>query len=537
MGLFCACGMKVRPFLAVLLAVALALLSLGLGGWVLLVRRSPLALQRQPLTPPALARFVPRQAPLALYWQLDAERAPAYARAVANPRQRRAAGDTVAALRDGAFAAAGLDYHDELAGWLGSELALAITDPPSAEGQPAGWLLALRGRDGEGARRFLQRFWQTRSLAGVDLQVSRYRGMGLISGRGALLGQDPQPLATALIDEELVLIASGRTVLERALDASQIEELHQGSLPILQRSLARVDAGVALLVARPAALGALLDLPLPAEHGPEWLVAALAPQGRGLVVEARLEGGDDPPRLAPWPADALLDPLAIAPTALALLQDPAAQLAHPLAATWVRPLLARAGADGPLPLSVAQAAEGPLLLATRPGGWLLGTPAGDPDPQALMPALAEEGLSQAPLRVEGQLLQVWSRLGVKPARGTRSAALEVELAAARRSAAGEAWWSSDLEGLDRQAPARRNPEQRRRLEQLQALAWPEAPLQWALGPSQARQVLADWQPWRLLSGLAAAPLSEPVSGLALAAAPDGQGWRLRGLLQVEGADG
>ena len=73
-----------------------------------------------------------------------------------------------------------------------------------------GWVLALTSNDSDGARRFLQRFWQTRSLAGTDLRISSYRGMGVISGRGALQGRQQQPLATALIDDNLLLLASGR---------------------------------------------------------------------------------------------------------------------------------------------------------------------------------------------------------------------------------------------------------------------------------------------------------------------------------------
>ena len=60
--------MKARPFLAALLAVALAMLSFGLAGWWLLLQRSPLALQHQALSMPLAARFVPRTAPLSLHW-------------------------------------------------------------------------------------------------------------------------------------------------------------------------------------------------------------------------------------------------------------------------------------------------------------------------------------------------------------------------------------------------------------------------------------------------------------------------------------
>jgi hypothetical protein len=184
--------MKARPFLAAVLAAALALLSLGAAGWWLLWQRGPLALQNQPLNLPLAARFVPRSAPLSLHWLLSPEQPAAYARAVAPPRQRRQAAAAADRLRDAAFAAAGLDYSSELASWLGRESSFALLTPPGGDELP-GWVLALRSRDGDGARRFLQRFWQSRSLAGTDLQITSYRGMGLISGRGALLGQDPSP--------------------------------------------------------------------------------------------------------------------------------------------------------------------------------------------------------------------------------------------------------------------------------------------------------------------------------------------------------
>ena len=125
----------------------------------------------------------------------------------------------------------------------------------------AGWVLALTSRDDDGARRFLQRFWQTRSLAGTDLQISSYRGIGVISGQGASPAHDPQSLATALIDDDLLLLASGRGVLEQALDVSQLPDQHQLGDQRLQRQVAELGEGVALLTASPHALEHWLQLP------------------------------------------------------------------------------------------------------------------------------------------------------------------------------------------------------------------------------------------------------------------------------------
>ncbi len=535
--------MKGRPFLAVVLTVALLLFGLGLGGWSLVLRRSPLQLQHQPLTMPAAARFVPRQAALSLYVATDGEQPVAYARALAPTRRRREAVASVEGLRDAAFAVAGLDYRDELAGWLAPGIALALfdggaTDPVSvaanpvatspALAAPGGWLLALRSRDDDGARRFLQRFWQTRSLAGTDLQVSSYRGMGLISGRGALVGRDPVPLATALINDDLVLIASGRGVLEQALDVSQIDELNQATLPLLQRGLGQLGEGVALLLARPLALERWLALPLPQDPAlrPGLLLAALRPQGTALQLDALLElpealelSGADPLRQR-----SLLEGLAGQPASLALLQNPAALLRQPLLAPLVRRAIA-AEAAGSLPALVGAGDGGPMLAARGNQGWLLGTPADQPTPERLEAALAAEGLIAAPLELGERRALVWTRLQADPRRGRGDSAgadqLRASLAGWRSVEGAQAWWGDSLALLEAR-PAAGGAAQR--LEQrLVALERPEAPLRWALEPEPARDLLKPWRPWRLLTALAGGGLEQPVRGLALSVDSEGSG--------------
>ncbi|MFM7675424.1 MAG: DUF3352 domain-containing protein [Synechococcus sp.] len=524
--------MKVRPFLAVVLLVALVLLGLGLGGWWLVWERSPLQLQRQPLRVPLAARFVPRSAPLALYLLADAEQPVTYARAVAPTRERRAAAAVVERLRDGAFAAAGLDYSGELSSWLGPEVSLALfgtAEEPAADG----WLLALRSRSDQGARRFLQRFWQTRSLAGTDLQISRYRGMGLISGRGALRGQNPTPLATALIDDDLVLIGSGRGVLEQALDVSQIDELNQAADPHFQERLEQLGRGVAVLRARPAALRRWFGMPasLAADDTVSELVAALRPQGRHLRLEGLLQWKGPAPALEPADPAGLLAQLRGGSRELLVLQNPAALLESPLA-PWLGPLEDPDPAS-PLPALVAAHDDGPLLWSDTPEGWVLGSGTDRPDPAALEASLQASGLVMAPLALEGsspEAVQVWTRLSLAAGRGERE--LTASLAGARTLAEGWAWWGENLAVLDTQRSGRGGPQGR--LAQLAALEAPTAPLQRAMAAEPARRFLETWRPWQLLSGLAGGPLAEPVEGAALAVEAEGDSLRLRARLELAG---
>ena len=601
MGASCLGRMKARPFLAVLLSLSLVLLGLGGGAWWLVLNRSPLQLRQRPLAVPLAARFVPRQAPLGLFLLTDGEEPLGYARAVAAPRQRRAASEALAQLRDGTFAAAGLDYPSELASWLGPEIGLALIGSGQGEGGADGWLLSLRSRDGDGARRFLQRFWQSRSLAGTDLQISRYRGMGLISGRGALVGAKTTSIATALIDDDLVLIASGRGVLEQALDVSQIDALNLASSDAFRRGVADLGRGMALLVARPAALAPWLGIPedLGSQAGITGLIASLRPDGASLAVDVAVtmaprqessaspespqprespgalaevdlgadSGGDpepggqaeasgaaEPGGAAPVPPGSLasssqgLEPV-VAPdlgeellvhlrgeaSSLALVNDPRQLMG--LLQPWLARILGPA--SGPLPGLVMAADAGPLLWAEGRDGWLLGTGALEPAPAALEPALAAQGLIAAPLTLaKGGPLTVWTHLSV-PSSGRRGAGdgrqLEAELVGVRAVEADLAWWSHGLERLRQQAESRQQPSDR--LRQLQAIYpgandQPGIAARLAVDGQRARRLLGQWSGWRLLSGLAGAPLEEAVQGFSLALAPGADGLRLTARLDL-----
>jgi len=547
--------MKARPFLAVVLAAAFALVSSGVLAWWLLWQRGPLALQRQPLQIPLAARFVPRTAPLSLHWLASPEQAAAYARAVAPPRQRRQAAAALDRLRDGAFAAAGLNYRDELASWLAPGIALALFDgapppvaldtaTPSSRNAPApgGWLLALSSRDDAGARRFLQRFWQTRSLAGTDLQVSRYRGMGLISGRGALVGQQPVPLATALIDDDLLLIASGRGVLEEALDVSQIAELNQAADPGLQAGLERLGSGAALLVARGAAAVPLgLPAAAPDASPPARLLASLRPEGRSLRLEVLVDhpAAQDVAAvtLAEEPRRQLLNLAPARPASLALLQDPALLRQDPLLRGLVDLAGPRGAAAGPLPSLLLGRADGPLLSVRIDDDWLLATPSGQPAAAELEAPLAAAGLIPAPLETASGSVTVWTRLEAGGGRGTRAAGrdgrdrLLAPVEGWQGNQDGLALWGRSLALLDRQPDSRGA---RPRQLQLQQLDHPGAPIQWALDAEPARALLASWGPWRRLAGLAGGPIDGSVRGLALAAEPGGDALAIHARLDLGG---
>ena len=522
--------MKGRSFLLALVAVAMVLLTLALGVWWAMARQSPLRLMDRPLELPRSARFMPSDAALTLHWLVDPRQVPAYAQAVAPIRQRRLVNDSTRQLRDGAFALAGLDFGNELAGWIGSEVSFAVLDAPaqqSGEQPKEGWVLALSSRDEDGAKRFLQRFWQTRSLAGTDLQISRYRGMGLISGRGALLGRDPQPIATALIDDDLLLLASGRGVLEQALDVSQLESQHQLGDPVLASDLERFGRGAAVLIANPGAMDRWLGVPSAiTDRGDlQGLVAALTPQGPDLALDAVVHFREPtiPSATQSIESDVLLRDAGGDAETVALLTNPSALLAadadEPLA-QWIAPLLRQSieSVSTGAAAAVVGLDEGPMLWQQGPQGWVLGTRPNRPDPEMVDGRLQELGLTRSALDSDGQSLQVWTRLARQRRRGEES--LQAELAVALERHTGVNWWAETLDGLRRRSES---GDQIQRLQQLQQLQFEnQSPLahQLAMAAAPSRSYLGQWRPWELVQGVAGRSLLPAVQGLAVAGGAD-----------------
>ena len=522
--------MKGRSFLLALVAVAMVLLTLALGVWWAMARQSPLRIMDRPLELPRAARFMPSDAALTLHWLVDSRQVPAYAQAVAPVRQRQLVNDSTRQLRDGAFALAGLDFSTELAGWIGPEVSFAVLDAPaqqSGEQPKQGWVLALSSRDEDGAKRFLQRFWQTRSLAGTDLQISRYRGMGLISGRGALLGRDPQPIATALIDDDLLLLASGRGVLEQALDVSQLDSQHQLGDPVLAADLQSFGRGAAVLIATPGAMDRWLGVPsaITAREDLQGLVASLTPQGADLALDAVVHFREPLiPRLSQLAdSDVLLRDAGGDAETVALLTNPAALLAadanEPLS-QWIAPLLRQSieSVSTGAAAAVAGLDEGPMLWQQGPQGWVLGTRPNRPDPDVVDQRLQGLGLTGSTLDSEGQPVQVWTRLARQRRRGEES--LQAELAVALERHTGVNWWAETLDGLRRRGESGDLMQRQQQLQELQSASQSALSQQLALAAAPSRLHLGQWRPWELVQGVAGRSLLPAVKGLAVSAGAD-----------------
>ncbi|WP_088892012.1 DUF3352 domain-containing protein [Leptolyngbya ohadii] len=289
--------MKLRPFLTVLTAIVLVLISASVAGAVWLSRQSPVGLDDKRISsPPEAALFVSRQAPLMLSLQINPDRLKAYRltnvpigeraqiQAQFDRWQRRLLGESK------------LSYGDDIAPWAADEMTLALMNPDvdrdPANGQQPGYLLAVEVADPTQAQASLQRFWRSQTsarnqvkemFAGVELTYANND-----SRRSSGTEIESPSLTTAIVSDRFVLFANYPKVLKQALNNVQVAELGLNADRTYQQAVEQLSdrrIGMAFVNLPQFATWLTAERPEPIDSR---LIAALQPTTEGILAKLTL---------------------------------------------------------------------------------------------------------------------------------------------------------------------------------------------------------------------------------------------------------
>ncbi|MBD0334486.1 MAG: DUF3352 domain-containing protein [Cyanobacteria bacterium Co-bin13] len=455
--------MKVRTFFSTLTLVVVALLVVGIGGFIGLTSRSPLFLLGQGgQSLPAAAPFVPKNAPVMVSLLTRPDRLTDLWLLLAAPGDRRQTQAEIARLEKSLLAGVGLTYEEDIRPWLDSEITFAVTtadlDQDPENGDQPGYLLAMSCRDSERAKAVLELFWQKRAIAGDRLSFEQFAGSKLIytqpqqpqtdqsqseAARSAL-----QSVASALVGQKFVLFANDPRVLQQALTAAQSRDLNLEHDLGYRRAVASLSdnrIGLAVVNLPPSLSWLGLATRAPAAIRAQGLgspggvvdraIFSLRPHRQGLLADTVLLAAAGHPFQPQQVTSELLPEAAQflpADTALAavgsqldqLWQDVRSNLPHYAAAVpawqplWQR-LQAPLANQPPEPLLDWITGDYALGLVTHSPqstpGWVLAAQHQDNTAAAMahFDELArQQGLSVGPLTLAGQSVSAWTRLSI-----------------------------------------------------------------------------------------------------------------------------
>ncbi len=284
--------MQWRRFVTILLAGALALLTLAGGGVAWVLAQSPLNLKDGGVNAtPTAAMFVPKQAPLMVSLLVNPDRFESLLTWATPLGDRPATQRELRELKAGLLSPVDLAYRGEIQPWLGEEITLAITsldyDRNPENGAQLGYLFAAEAKNATAGRTFLQLLYAKGAIAGqADLVFEQYQGVNLIYRQGR---QGGASLASAVVGDRYVLIANHPKVLRDAINNVQVPSLNLAASETYQQALApitRPRIGVAYVNLLALANGFETEPTAPAPA--VTLALTLGPQG--LIADTAITG-------------------------------------------------------------------------------------------------------------------------------------------------------------------------------------------------------------------------------------------------------
>lgn len=293
--------MKFRAFFKILAAIAGFLLLIGTIGFVWVLAQSPVSLLRgSAQAQPTAAMFVPKQAPLMASLLVNPDRLGTLRRVLANSRDRASARAEFEQFQQGILGSSELNYVRDVKPWIGDEVTAAITtldvDRDAANGKEAGYLLALRTKDTERSREFLQVFWQKRAIANTKLQFEQYKGTRIIYGSVEGSESIPMTVASAVVGNRYVLFANSPKVLLDAINNVQADDLNLEHSSDYQKAISALRNSKGHAALDQNRIGVMfLNLPQVAEltgqDAPQTdssVAVALGLNRRGLIAETAI---------------------------------------------------------------------------------------------------------------------------------------------------------------------------------------------------------------------------------------------------------
>lgn len=213
--------------------ISLLIVGANAYGWVI-SHRSMLLLNRDRPQPPATAVFVPKKSPIAISLLANVDDLVNLNLLAIPTSQHRAARQAIKIWQRQLSDRLHLNYHREIAPWLGEEITIAMTDLdfdslPQNGFQP-GYLVILTSRDRRVSTQKIQTWWD-KQVAEHRLRFETYQGVKIAYNRR-------DKLSSAMVGEQYIIFANHPKVLREAINNLQTPNLSLLDNPDYQQVVA-----------------------------------------------------------------------------------------------------------------------------------------------------------------------------------------------------------------------------------------------------------------------------------------------------------
>lgn len=264
---------------------------------------------------PSSAMFISKQSPAMFSLLINPNKLTNFSKFVSDGSKRKQVRREIEQIRDNFLTKTKLNYENDLKEWLGDEITIAVTsldfDHDSENGIKPGYLLAVKNRDSELAKEFLQVYYNP-DLITDDREIifESYQGVNLIYKTSSLSSEKNQAIASAVVGN-FVLFANDIKVLKDAINNAQAFQLNLANYEPYQEAVKTIsDPKISLGYLNIPAFSAWIGKSNTIENNniQQTLTLSLSVNPQGLITHTALfgaKGNENKNPLLSSPSDTL----------------------------------------------------------------------------------------------------------------------------------------------------------------------------------------------------------------------------------------
>ncbi|KGG13211.1 hypothetical protein EV05_0890 [Prochlorococcus sp. MIT 0601] len=483
--------------------------------------RSPTNIKADFLEIPKAAKYLPKEAPLTIHLNVDPIQFPSYIEAASTQKNSIKANHKATQLRDGLFALAGLDFDNDLSEWIEPRLSLSILETST---EKVDWILALESKSDFNLNDFIENYWRKKSLNETIVNNENYNNITINSGYKQPLGENITQLATALVEDNLILISPNIDVIKNSIDTSIKSVDSQFDDDYLRRQIENLDEGIGMVYASKKGIDEWLGIPLEITSTINYdkLIASFKIDKSDLLIDSIFLLNEKvlPPfenEYQDWKylinkTKGEVKDIAVINDPFKLInednEDPLSKLIGPIFRNYIDKNNNQA-----LRL-IADSRKGPFVWLNKENGWVVGTNDAAKESE-VNETLLEENYTRTSLSLGSQDIEVWSKMLINNFDTYNKLKTEIPIILYKGNESN--WWSKEANALQERSEGEEillSPQ----IKRFQELVIKNNYVfhQIFLGSNTAQNELKAWKPWVLFQAFIGHSLQSNLKGVGIA---------------------
>ena len=461
---------------------------------------------------PEYSQYIPKNADLTVYWNLDSWTFEKYLKKISNPKRVKDNKNNAIELRNSMFSIIGIDFDKDLKENIEGEVGFTLLENEKEERNE--WMIFLKENQTSEDKKLINKLIENRSKEGRELKNESYKGYNIYSLKN-LSGKDfNNDLAICSLDNyRFTIVASSHNIIKESINTYENPDSNQFNDIAMREAKDYFQNGIAFIMLSPKTINEFLwkRESSQIENDNEKIFLSLSFKDKNIVLNSfsKVIQNNKSNLFIKEELYSILNEVGGDVKDLAVLNQPSKEENINSINDNLKQVVMKES-NSNLPALIIKEETGPLIWIKEPSGWLIGTKKNMNTLKTIEESILKEGFKKSSIFDKDEEIRIWSRQYIEDDSETKK--LRYDILTILKQSENNNWWAENLEAINEKNDSNKNKLINNYIEILNKKQDKEVLTYLDLGKEAAKRQISRLNPFILMQSLTGKDLKEYIQG-------------------------